>query len=352
MSLTADVRVDLDGFTLDVALAVEPGQTLAVIGPNGAGKTTLLRALAGLRALTGGHIELDGAVLDDPGTGVYLPPERRPVGVVFQDHLLFPHLDARDNVAFGLRTRGVGRADARRQADGWLGRVGLAERASARPRQLSGGQAQRVALARALASDPALLLLDEPLAALDATTRIDVRRDLRRHLSSFPGIRVLVTHDPVDVAVLADQVLVLDGGRVAQRGTPAEITARPRSPWVAALAGTNLFAGEAAADGRLVLDGGATLVVADALEPGPVLAVVHPRAVSVHRSRPEGSARNAWPGRVAAVEAVGDRLRVRVDANPPVVAEVTAAAVADIGLVEGVDVWVAVKATEVVVYPA
>ena len=209
-----------------------------------------------------------------------------------------------------------------------------------------------MALARALAPDPALLLLDEPLAALDATTRNNVRRDLRHHLSTFPGVRVLVTHDPVDVAVLADQVLVLDGGRVAQRGTPAEITARPRSPWVAALAGTNLFAGNAAADGRLVLDGGATLVVADRLDPGPVLAVVHPRAVSVHRSRPDGSARNAWPGRVAAVEAVGDRLRVRVDANPPVVAEVTAAAVADIGLVEGAAVWVAVKATEVVVYPA
>ena len=352
MSLAADVRVDLDGFTLDVGLVVEPGQTLAVIGPNGAGKTTLLRALAGLRALTGGRIELDGTVLDEPGAGVYLPPERRPVGVVFQDHLLFPHLDARENVAFGLRARGVRRADARRQADEWLGRVGLTARASARPGQLSGGQAQRVALARALASNPALLLLDEPLAALDATTRNDVRRDLRRHLSSFPGVRVLVTHDPVDVAALADQVLVLDGGVVAQRGTPAEITARPRSPWVAALAGTNLFAGETAGDGRLVLDGGATLVVADAVGAGPVLAVVHPRAVSVHRSRPEGSARNAWPGTVGAVEAVGDRLRVRVDADPPVVAEVTADAVADIGLVEGADVWVAVKATEVVVYPA
>ncbi len=352
MSLRADVRVDLDGFTLDVALAVEPGQTLAVIGPNGAGKTTLLRALAGLRALHGGRIELDGIVLDDPAEGVYVPPERRPVGVVFQDHLLFPHLDARDNVAFGLRRHGVRRTEARHQAEGWLERVGLAERASARPGQLSGGQAQRVALARALAPSPTLLLLDEPLAALDATTRNDVRRDLRHHLATFPGVRVLVTHDPIDVAALADQVLVLDGGRVAQTGTPAEITARPRSPWVAALAGTNLFAGEAVAGGRLLMDGGATLVVADDMPPGPVLAVVHPRAVSLHRSRPEGSARNAWPGRVTAVEAVGDRLRVRVDANPSVVAEVTASAVAEMGLVDEADVWIAVKATEVVVYPA
>jgi molybdopterin-binding protein len=230
--------------------------------------------------------------------------------------------------------------------------VGLTERASSRPGQLSGGEAQRVALARALAPSPALLLLDEPLAALDATTRNDVRRDLRRHLSTFPGVRVLVTHDPVDVAALADHVLVLDGGRVAQTGTPAEITARPRSPWVAALAGTNLFAGEAVPGGRLLLDGGATLVVADEVTAGPVLAVVHPRAVSLHRSRPEGSARNAWPGRVTAVEPVGDRLRVRVDANPSVVAEVTAGAVADMGLVDDADVWIAVKATEVVVYPA
>ena len=352
MSLTAEVRVELEGFTLHVALTVEAGQTLAVIGPNGAGKTTLLRALAGLWALSGGRIEVDGTVLDDPAAGVYLPPERRPVGVVFQDHLLFPHLDARDNVAFGLRSRGVRRADARHQADGWLAQVGLTARASARPAQLSGGQAQRVALARALAPSPALLLLDEPLAALDATTRNDMRRDLRRHLSTFRGVRVLVTHDPVDVAALADQVLVLDGGRVAQTGTPAEITARPRLPWVAALAGTNLFAAEAVPGGRLVLDGGATLVVADEVAPGPVLAVVHPRAVSLHRSRPEGSARNAWPGRVTAVEPVGDRLRVRVDANPSVVAEVTAEAVADMGLADDVDVWVAVKATEVVVYPA
>jgi molybdate transport system ATP-binding protein len=352
VSLIADVRVDLDGFTLDVALAVEPGRTLAVIGPNGAGKTTLLRALAGLRALSAGRIELDGTVLDDPAAGVYLPPDRRPVGVVFQDHLLFPHLDARDNVAFGLRRQGVRRVEARHQAEGWLARVGLAERASARPGQLSGGQAQRVALVRALAPSPTLLLLDEPLAALDATTRNDVRRDLRRHLATFPGVRVLVTHDPVDVAALADQVLVLDAGRVAQTGTPGEITARPRSAWVAALAGTNLFGGEAVAGGRLLLEGGATLVVADELAPGPVLAVVHPRAVSLHRSRPEGSARNAWPGRVTAVEAVGDRLRVRVDANPSVVAEVTPSAVADMGLVDDADVWIAVKATEVVVYPA
>lgn len=351
MTLTADVRVDLDGFTLDVTLVVEAGRTTAIVGPNGAGKSTLLRALAGLQALSGGRVDLDGTVLDDPGEGTYLTPEKRSVGVVFQDNLLFPHLDALDNVAFGLRCRGRSRGDARRLAAGWLDRVGLADRRGGRPAELSGGQAQRVALARALALEPALLLLDEPLAALDATTRNEVRRDLRRHLGTFPGVRLLVTHDPVDAAVLGDDVVVVDQGRIVQAGTPAEITARPRSRWVAELVGTNLYGGAAAA-GVVTLDGGGTLVVADARWAGRVFAVVPPRAVSLHRRRPGGSPRNSWPGRVTAIEPVGDRLRVRVDASPQVVAEVTTGAVCEIGLHEAAEVWVAVKATEIDVYPA
>ena len=351
MTLSADVRVDLDGFTLDVALAVEAGRTTAVVGPNGAGKSTLLRALAGLRALSAGRIDLGGTVLDEPVTGAYLAPEKRSVGVVFQDNLLFPHLDALDNVAFGLRCGGRGRAESRRLAAGWLESVGLAGREGARASELSGGQAQRVALARALAVRPAMLLLDEPLAALDATTRNEVRRDLRRHLATFPGVRLLVTHDPVDAAVLADDVVVLDHGRIVQAGSPAEITARPRSRWVAELVGTNLFTGVAAA-GVVSVDNGGTLVVADAQWAGPVLAVVPPRAVSLHRQRPEGSPRNTWQGQVTAIEPVGDRLRVRVDASPPVVAEVTAGAAGDIGLHEASAVCLAVKATEIDVYPA
>jgi molybdate transport system ATP-binding protein len=353
MTLVAEVGVELDGFILDVRLGIEPGRTTAVIGANGAGKTTLLRALAGLRPLSRGRIALDGAVLDEPATNTYVPPERRSVGVVFQDNLLFPHLDALDNVAFGLRAKGGRRTEARRLAASWLERVGLTGRERARPVELSGGQAQRVALARALALSPALLLLDEPLAALDATTRNEIRRDLRSHLATFAGVRLLVTHDPVDAAVLADQIVVLDGGRVAQTGTPAEITARPRSSWVAELTGTNLFAGAATADTTLALDGGGVLTIADRLARGRVFAAVHPRAVSLHRTRPEGSARNAWPGRVDSVEPIGDRLRVRIaaDAAPPIVAEVTAAAMAEIGLTTGAAVWVAVKATEIDVYP-
>jgi len=352
VSLTAHVRVDLDGFTLDAAFSVDPGETVALVGPNGAGKTTLLRALAGLRPLTAGYIHLDGTVLDEPSTATYLPPEKRPVGVVFQDNLLFPHLDALENVAFGLRTRGHGRRNARRQAAEWLERVGLADRLAARPGELSGGQAQRVALARALAPDPALLLLDEPLAALDATTRNEVRGDLRRHLATFPGERLLVTHDPVDAAVLADRVVVLVAGRIAQIGTPGDITARPRTPWVAALAGTNLYTGTAARQGGMALDGGGHFLLADTVDPGPVFAAIHPRAVTIHGTRPQGSARNTWTGRITAVEPVGDRLRVQIDGTPPIVAEVTAGAVRETGLTENTMVWVAVKAAEIVVYPA
>jgi len=196
-----------------------------------------------------------------------------------------------------------------------------------------------------------MLLLDEPLAALDATTRNDMRRDLRRLLATFPGVRLLITHDPVDAAVLADRIVVLDRGRVAQTGTPAQITARPRSRWVAELTGTNLFTGAAGVDGEVHLDGGGVLAVADRLGPGPVFATVHPRAVALHRQRPEGSARNAWPGRIGSIEPVGDRIRIGIDAKPSIVAEITAIAARDLGLAEATDVWVAVKATEVDVYP-
>jgi molybdate transport system ATP-binding protein len=349
MTLAAHVGVVLDGFDLDVALNVPEGRTLAVVGPNGSGKTTLLRTLAGLTPLTSGHVMLDGEVLDDPEADVFRPPEARPVALVFQDHVLFPHLSALDNVAFGARARGRSRADARQHAHEWLGRLGLADRAHSNPRELSGGQSQRVALARALASDPALLLLDEPLAALDATTRIDVRRDLRRHLSTFEGVRVIVTHDPVDAAVLADDIIVLDRGRIAQTGTPDDITARPRTPWVADLVGTNLYRGTANA-GMLHVDGGGTIAAAMAVDDGPAFAVVHPRAVALHRAKPDGTPRNVWRGRATAVERVGDRVRVQVAGPPNIVAEITAAAAVDLAVLEGAEIWVAVKATEVDIF--
>ncbi len=214
--LDAHLVVERAGFRLDLALRAGAGEVVALLGPNGAGKTTALRTLAGLLPLTGGYLRLSGEVLDEPGRRPFVPAHRRPIGVVFQEYLLFPHLSALENVAFGPRSRGAGRTRARALARDWLDRVGLADRAGTRPRQLSGGQAQRVALARALAPDPRLLLLDEPLAALDAGTRQDIRAHLRHHLAEHPGVAVLVTHDPLDAMILADRIVVIEAGSVVQ----------------------------------------------------------------------------------------------------------------------------------------
>jgi molybdate transport system ATP-binding protein len=350
MSLEARLRLTLGQLRLAVELAVGDGELVVLLGPNGAGKTTLLRALAGLLPLEEGRVVLDGVVLDDVAGGAHVPTERRPIGFVFQDYLLFPHLSALENVAFGLRARGLGRAEARRRAADWLDRVGLAGQAGARPRALSGGQAQRVALARALVAGPRLLLLDEPLAALDATTRTALRHELRRHLASFDGARLLVTHDPLEAIALADRLVVLEAGRVTQAGTAEEVRSRPRSRYVAELVGVNLFQGRA--DGGAVrLEGGGTLVAAGDHH-GQVFAAVHPRAVALHRHRPEGTPRNVWVGTADTLEAVGDRVRVRVAGPVPVVAEITPAAAAELRLAEGGPVWATIKATEVAVYPA
>jgi ABC-type sulfate/molybdate transport systems ATPase subunit len=348
--LVAEVAVRRGAFAVDVALTVAPGEVLALVGPNGAGKSTVLRALAGLEPLAAGRLELDGRVLDDPGGGAWVPPARRGVGMVFQEYLLFPHLDVLGNVAFGPRALGAGRRDAERVAAGWLDRVGLGDRARDRPSALSGGQAQRVALARALAADPGLLLLDEPLAALDAGTRVEVRARLRGHLAGYAGATVLVTHDPVDALVLADRLVVVEDGRAVQAGTPAEVARAPRTEYVAGLVGLNLYRGTA--EGHDVhLDGGGVLHAVRSAA-GAVLVTVPPAAVALFTQRPTGTPRNTWPGRVEALEARGDTVRVRVSGPPGVLADVTAEAVAETGLVPGAPVWVAVKATEVAVHPA
>jgi molybdate transport system ATP-binding protein len=235
-SLAVDVTVERDGFTVSAAFEAMPGRPLALVGPNGAGKSTLVAAIAGLLPLASGTIEIDGLVVSNAAAVV--PPELRRVGVVFQDFLLFPHLSVRDNVAFALRVRGTARTDARAAAQPWLERFELDHLAERCPAQLSGGQAQRVALARALASDPQVLVLDEPLASLDVEIRDDVRTDLARHLREFGRPTVFVTHDPDDVAALADDIVVLQDGRVTQRGTYDELTARPATPYVARLFGS------------------------------------------------------------------------------------------------------------------
>ncbi|MFN8036899.1 MAG: ABC transporter ATP-binding protein [Acidimicrobiia bacterium] len=349
MSLEADIRVALGGFSLDVELRLADSGLLAVLGPNGSGKTTLLRTLSGLLPIDDGHISIDGTVVDDPVTRTFVPPEHRSVGVVFQDYLLFSHLSALDNVAFGLRERGGTRSAARARARRLLAEVGVEAQASSRPRGLSGGQAQRVALARALAIEPALLLLDEPLAALDVQTRAETRRHLRSVLGRFRGTGILVTHDAIDALTLADHLLVLENGRVVQQGRGDDVLAHPRSEFVAELAGVNLYRGHA--EGTHIRVGGTLVAVADECH-GDVIAVIPSQAVTLHRSQPEGSARNVWRGTVTDTERHAGRVRVRLAGPMPIVAEVTAAAVGELGLAEGVPVWAAVKATEVVVRPA
>ncbi len=348
--LRASVRVARAAFSLDVDLHVPPGRVVAVLGPNGAGKTTTLRALAGLTALTAGRIDLDGQCLDDPAQDVFVVPDRRPAAMVFQDYLLFPHLTVLENVAFGLRARGVHRHAARREAVGWLERVGLGDLADVRPTRLSGGEQQRVALARALVTAPGLLLLDEPLAALDVRTRMDVRADLRRHLGAFSGATVLVTHDPLDAMILADELVVVEDGRVAQRGAPAQVARAPRTDYVAGLLGLNLYRGRAEGS-RVLVDGGGTLSASHPAE-GRVFLAFPPSAVALYRTPPEGSPRNVWRGRVAGVEDRGDAVRVALDGAPPVLADITPAALAELALAPGDEVWAVVKAGEVDTYPA
>jgi molybdate transport system ATP-binding protein len=342
--LDARLVVDRGAFRLDVSLTVAPGEVVALLGPNGAGKTTALRALAGLTPLTDGHLRLDGAALERT------PPESRPVGVVFQDYLLFPHLTALDNVAFGPRCQGATKARARERAAEWLDRMGLAAHAGDKPRKLSGGQAQRVALARALATNPRLLLLDEPLAALDARTRLEVRAQLRRHLAEFEAVAVLVTHDPLDAMVLADRLVVVEHGEVVQEGVPSHIARHPRTDYIAQLVGLNLYRGEA--DGHTVrLEAGPALTTTEDLT-GPVFVAFPPSAVTLYREPPAGaSARNHWRCEVAGLETHGDQIRADLTGELSLAADLTTVAAAELDLHPGAEVWAAVKAVQTHAYP-
>ncbi len=348
--LAVDAEVRRGGFVLAVSIDVPPGQVVGVLGPNGAGKSTLLSAVAGLTPVSAGRITLAGQVLDDASAGTFVEAAGRPVGYVFQNYRLFPHLTVADNVAFSPRARGMRRQAAQAASGHWLSRLGLADLAARKPDQLSGGQAQRVALARALAGQPALLLLDEPLSALDAGTRLDVQAELKRHLADFTGPCLLVTHDPLEALVLADQLLVLEGGRIVQAGPPAEVARQPGTEYVAKLVGLNLYAGRA--DGPAVaLDGGGTFVIPDRGQHGDVLVAVRPSAVVVSTRQPVGgSARNAWPARIAGLSLLADRVRLDLDGHPPALADVTPAAVAELSLAPGTHVWLSVKATDLEVY--
>ena len=304
---------------VSVAMTADPGEVVAVIGPNGAGKTSLLGAIAGLTPAEG-QVRLGDRDLHS------LPVRERNVGVVFQDRVLFPHLSAVENVAFGPRVRGVNRAEARVAAQDWMDRLGIGDLADKRPGELSGGQAQRVAIARGLAQRPDLLLLDEPFAGLDVSVAAALRIELTRHLASYDGITLLVTHDAIDALTLADRVLVIDDGAVAQVGTPSEVAARPRTEHVARLVGLNVIR----EDDRFRCFG--------------------PGAVTVSLARPEGSARNLWQGTVLSAAPHGDAIRLLVAAGPELIADVTPGATRELGLEPGREVWLSVKETAVETY--
>jgi molybdate transport system ATP-binding protein len=256
-----------------------------------------------------------------------------------------------ENVAYGLRARKTPKAEARATARQWIDRVGLTAYGTDRPRSLSGGQAQRAALARALATNPRLLLLDEPLAALDAGTRSSVRRDLLRYLETFDGMRILVTHDPVDAYALADRVAILDAGCIVQSGTLAEVTAHPRSRYVADLVGVNLVAGTVA-DSVLTSPAGARVVIAERMT-GRAFAVIRPNSIALAREPPTGSSlRNTWSGTIGDIDRLGDRMRINIDGILPLAVEITPAALEALQLRPGDEIYTSVKATEIEVYPA
>jgi molybdate transport system ATP-binding protein len=359
VTLTVDISVRRDTFALSLQLSLAQGEVVAVLGRNGAGKSTLLSALAGLLRPDEGRIELGGRVLTDAARGLHVPSHLREVGLLAQDPLLFPHMTVASNVAFGPRSRGVSRREANALVTQWLSDVDAAEFASRRPGQLSGGQAQRVAVARALASEPELLLLDEPFAALDVDAAPALRTMLRRVLRDASRTALLVTHDPLDALVLADRVVVLADGQIVEQGETRSVLSRPRTAFTARIAGLDLVTGVYGPSGLVVGD-----VVISGHAPEPMadgeaaVAVFAPAAVAVHTGPPGGSPRNVFGAVVGGLEPHGDMIRLRAGRSVDgpswvegLAADLTAAAVADLGLEPGTRVWLAVKAAEVALHP-
>ncbi|MFD3596302.1 sulfate/molybdate ABC transporter ATP-binding protein [Nocardia sp. NPDC058640] len=347
---------------LDIHLEVAPGEVLAVLGPNGAGKSSLLQVIAGLITPDKGHVRLGSRTLTDTTKGIALPPHRRGVSLLAQDPLLFPHLTVRDNVAFGPRSRGTTHRAARTIADNWLKAVDATEFADRPPATLSGGQAQRVALARALAVDPDLLLLDEPMSALDVDVAPAMRTLLRAVLRDEPTrCAVLVTHDIIDAITLADRLVIVEAGRIVEEGPVAEVMSHPRNPFAARIAGLNLLRGTASKQltegptlGTVQVDDFAVdgCVIGELRPESPAAAVFSPAAVSVFRTTPGGSPRNVFTVDITEITDRGGIVRVRGDAPqaPGLCADLTPAAVAQLQLTLGAQVYFAVKATEVRVY--
>ena len=366
MTLRADIRIRRDGFSLAAMFIAEPGEPCALIGPNGSGKSTVAAALAGILRLDAGSVQLFDKTLDNGRRA--LCPQRRNVGVVFQDRLLFPKMSVRDNVGFGLRARGQSRLDADKTASKWLDRLDLTAIADKHPPQLSGGQAQRVAIARALAIEPDLLILDEPMAALDPESKPAVRRLIAQALDDFPGVSLCITHDPVEARALARRIAVIEAGAIVQVGSSAQLQRTPRSAFAAAFVGINLFQGviSCSGDKPVVLDARRCGQHEDAAPPvairiaspdqsiapdrSEVFASLHPRAIILGRDKPQTSARNAHRCAVESIDPIEGALRVSLTGPITLTAEITDAARADLDLTPGSTVWASFKATEVHVY--
>jgi molybdate transport system ATP-binding protein len=353
-----EVRAVVESRSLDVEFTVPPGHVLALLGPNGAGKSTILQVIAGLVDPDTGAVRVGSRVLTDTSAGVGVPTYDRRVGLLMQDALLFPHLSVAANVSFGARSgRRLGRNASRAAAEHWLAEVEAANLADRKPRQLSGGQAQRVALARALAADPEVLLLDEPLTGLDVGVATAMRKVLRRVLVRDGRSSVLVTHDLLDVVTLADQVIVVEGGRIVEAGPTAAVLAAPRSGFGARFAGVNLVSGVAGPNATLVTNGRQTWHgrFDDEIAPGePVVATFHPSAVAVYRDEPHGSPRNTVEVVVAELDGRGPAIRVRadeqLDGSPGLSADITAESAAALRLGPGERVYFTVKAQEVSIH--
>ncbi|WP_104174370.1 sulfate/molybdate ABC transporter ATP-binding protein [Arthrobacter sp. Y81] len=352
MSFHVQATLGTRGF--DVGLGLAPGETVAVLGPNGAGKSTLLNVIAGLLRPDSGRAEIDGKVLFDldGGASTWTAPHHRGTALLAQEPLLFPHLSALENVAFGPRSAGIRRKTARESARKWLAAVDAGELEARRPAELSGGQAQRVAVARALAANPEVLLLDEPMAALDIHAAPLLRRLLKKVLAGRRAI--IITHDVLDALMLADRVIILEAGRITEEGPTQEVLQRPRSRFAAGLAGLNLFPGTLTSTGIRTAEGlevaghqDEEVFPAGAGQPG--VAAFPPSAVSVFLTDAHGSPRNSFAVTVTDLEQHGDQIRVRADGMS---ADITPAASADLGLAPGMTVYFVIKAAAVAVYPA
>ena len=342
-------------FELDLAFEAPAGATTVIVGESGAGKTSVLRLAAGLDRPDEGRIALDGATYADTAAGVHVPAWRRDVGYVSQDYALFPHLTVAENVAFGLRASGVSRREIGGRVERALGRTGIAELAGRRPATLSGGQQQRAALARALVLDPRLLLLDEPLAALDLQARRRVRGELRRLLRELRTTTLYVTHSPMEALLFGDRIVVLEAGRISQIGDRDQLLRHPRSRYVAELVGTNFFAGRAPRAGvaATVRTADGDVSIGDADGAADLFVTVDPRQITLHVEPPQGSAQNVFAGPIVEIAPEppdGERVRVVLGTTPPLVAEVTREAVGGLGLVEGMTVHASFKATGIRAY--